>query len=76
LNRWVAELLTNGVEVLAVGNCASYGGLIADKVLQPPPNLIQPSRSPSPTGAVGLFHDPLRGYRATSTPRGTPRGEG
>jgi len=63
LNQWVAELLTNAVAVLAVGNCASYGGLIADKVLQPPPNFIQPSWSPSPTGAVGFFDDPLRGYK-------------
>jgi hydrogenase small subunit len=63
LNQWVAELLTNAVAVLAVGNCASYGGLIADKVLQPPPKFITPSWSPSPTGAVGFFDDPLRGYK-------------
>jgi hydrogenase small subunit len=41
LNQRVAELLTNAVAVLAVGNCASYGGLIADKVLRPPQNLIK-----------------------------------
>mgnify|MGYP001772527012 FL=1 len=61
--QWIAELLPQAVAVLAVGNCASYGGIPANKVYQPPPNFITPSWSPSPTGAVGFFDDPIRGYK-------------
>jgi len=61
--QWIAELLPQAVAVLTVGNCASYGGLIANKVYQPPPNFITSSWSPSPTGAVGFLDDPIRGYK-------------
>jgi len=61
--EWFKKLLNNAVAVIGVGNCASYGGIPANKVLEPPPNFTSPGNgwSPSPTGAIGLFDDPYRG---------------
>jgi hydrogenase small subunit len=61
--EWFKKLLSQAVAVVGVGNCASYGGIPADKVLEPPPYFAYPSNgwSLSPTGAIGLFDDPYRG---------------
>ena len=61
--EWMRRLLKRAVAVVAVGNCASYGGLVANKVLEPVPGLPRSSWSPSPTGAVGFFDDPIRGIK-------------
>ncbi len=61
--EWAKLLFKNAVAVVAVGNCAAYGGLVANKVLQPPPNFKYPTWSASPTGAIGMFDDPLRGIK-------------
>lgn len=61
--EWVKLLFKNALAVVTVGNCASYGGLVANKVLEPPPGFKYPTWSPSPTGAVGMFDDPVRGIK-------------
>jgi hydrogenase small subunit len=61
--EWLKKLMANAVAVVAVGNCASYGGLVANKVLQPPPNFQYATWSQSPTGAIGFFDDPVRGIK-------------
>ena len=70
--EWLRRLLPRAAAVVSVGNCASYGGLIANNVIE--------SRffkdmgfdyfekypkefSKSPTGAVGFFDDPRRGFK-------------
>jgi len=60
---WLKSLLNNALAVVAVGNCAAYGGLVANKVLEPPPGFTYPTWSPSPTGAIGFFDDPIRGIK-------------
>lgn len=62
--EWFKMLMVNAVAVVGIGNCASYGGIPADKVLEPPPYFSYPTNgwSKSPTGgAIGLFDDPYRG---------------
>ncbi len=61
--EWVRRLAKRAVAVVAVGNCACYGGIPANKVLEPPPGWSYPSWSLAPTGAVGFFDDPVRGYK-------------
>ncbi|ABL87382.1 Nickel-iron dehydrogenase small subunit, N-terminal domain protein [Pyrobaculum islandicum DSM 4184] len=61
--EWAKLLFKNAIAVVTVGNCSSYGGLVANKVLEPPPGFKYPSWSPSPTGAVGMFDDPVRGTK-------------
>ncbi|MEM1902621.1 MAG: hyaluronate lyase [Pyrobaculum sp.] len=61
--EWVKELLPNALAVVAVGNCAAYGGIPANKVISPPPGFKTPTWSRSPTGSVGFFDDPLRGIK-------------
>jgi hydrogenase small subunit len=61
--EWLKHLLKNALAVVTVGNCSSYGGMPANKVLEPPPGFTPPSWSPSPTGSLGFFDDPIRGYR-------------
>jgi Ni,Fe-hydrogenase I small subunit len=57
------RLLPRAVAVVAVGNCASYGGLVANKVIERVQGLPQSKWSDSPTGAVGFFDDPIRGIK-------------
>ena len=61
--EWFKKLMVNAAAVVGVGNCASYGGIPANKVLEPPPYFSYPTNgwSQSPTGAIGLFDDPYRG---------------
>lgn len=61
--NWVKVLAKNALAIVAVGNCASYGGVVANKVLEPPPGFKYPTWSQSPTGAIGLFDDPFRGIK-------------
>ncbi|MEL9990630.1 MAG: hyaluronate lyase [Thermoproteus sp.] len=61
--EWLKRLLSNALAVVAVGNCASYGGIPANKVLEPPPGFNYATWSQSPTGAIGFFDDPLRGIK-------------
>lgn len=61
--EWAKLLFKNAAAVVAVGNCAAYGGVVANKVLEPPPNFKFPTWSPSPTGAIGMFDDPIRGVK-------------
>jgi len=61
--EWMRRLLPRAVAVVAVGNCASYGGLVANKVLDRVQGLPSSSWSDSPTGAVGFFDDPIRGIK-------------
>ncbi|MEZ0247803.1 MAG: hyaluronate lyase, partial [Thermoproteus sp.] len=60
---WLKSLLKNALAVVAVGNCAAYGGIPANKVLEPPPGFNYATWSQSPTGAIGFFDDPLRGIK-------------
>lgn len=61
--EWLKKLLSNALAVVAVGNCATYGGIPANKVLEPPPGFNYATWSQSPTGAIGFFDDPLRGIK-------------
>lgn len=61
--EWLKKLLPNAVAVVAVGNCATYGGIPANKVLEPPPGFQYATWSQSPTGAIGFFDDPIRGIK-------------
>ena len=71
--EWMRRLLPRAAAVVAVGNCASYGGLVANKVLEADfmkemgydlfTNWAAKGWSPSPTGAVGFFPDPVRGFK-------------
>ncbi|MCI4409879.1 MAG: hyaluronate lyase [Thermofilum sp.] len=61
--EWMRRLLPRAVAVVAVGNCASYGGLVANKVIERVQGLPQSKWSDSPTGAVGFFDDPIRGIK-------------
>jgi len=63
---WILRLASSDKckAVVAVGTCASYGGLPANKVYQVEQMpLGLPEWSPSPTGAVGLFDDPIKGIK-------------
>lgn len=61
--EWFKELLKNAIAVVGVGNCATYGGFVANKVLEPPPGFKYATWSQSPTGAVGIFDDPYKGIK-------------
>jgi hydrogenase small subunit len=71
--EWIRRLLKHAVAVIAVGNCACYGGLIANKVLEKDfmkkmgYDLFEKWGSKgwsySPTGAVGFFPDKRRGFK-------------
>lgn len=71
--EWMRRLLKRAVAVVAVGNCASYGGLVANKVIEADfmkkmgydlfEKWTKTGWSPSPTGAVGFFPDPVRGFK-------------
>jgi len=71
--EWMRRLLPRAAAVIAVGNCASYGGLVANKVVETEffkkmgfsvfEQWSGKGWSPSPTGAVGFFPDPIRGTK-------------
>ncbi len=61
--EWIRRLLPRAVAVVAMGNCASYGGVVANKVLDRVQGLPSSTWSDSPTGAVGFFDDPIRGIK-------------
>uniref|UniRef100_A0A7C4B9K5 Hyaluronate lyase n=1 Tax=Thermofilum pendens TaxID=2269 RepID=A0A7C4B9K5_THEPE len=61
--EWMRRLLPRAVAVVAIGNCASYGGLVANRVIEKVPGLPSSTWSDSPTGAVGFFDDPVRGIK-------------
>ena len=67
--EWLRRLLPRAIAVIAVGTCASYGGVVADRVLVPPPGFedhkyySKMGFSPSPTGGIGFFPDPVRGFK-------------
>jgi hydrogenase small subunit len=61
--EWMRRLLKHAVAVVAIGNCACYGGLVANKVIEKAPGLSSSGWSESPTGAVGFFDDPIRGIK-------------
>ncbi len=71
--EWLRRLLRHAVAVVTVGNCASYGGLVANKVIEADfmkkmgydlfEKWARAGWSPSPTGAVGFFPDKRRGFR-------------
>ncbi len=70
--EWMRRLLPRAAAVIAVGNCAAYGGLVANKVVE---NDFMKKMgydlfsrwagqlSSSPTGAVGFFPDKVRGFK-------------
>ncbi len=71
--EWMRRLLKRAVAVVAVGNCACYGGLVADRVLESEfmermgynwfKTWSSRGWSYSPTGAVGFFPDKRRGHK-------------
>jgi len=70
--EWLRRILPRAAAVVAVGNCACYGGIPANKVVEAEFfktmgfDLFEryPSGySRSPTGAVGFFDDPRRGFK-------------
>ena len=69
--EWMRRILPRAAAVVTVGNCASYGGLVSNKVLEAPTEDVKSmvegwsakGWSPSPTGAVGFFDDPIRGFK-------------
>ncbi|ALL00445.1 hyaluronate lyase [Pyrodictium delaneyi] len=71
--EWMRRLLPRAVAVISVGNCACYGGIPANKVVEVDfmkklgYDLFQTwtgkGWSASPTGAVGFFPDPVRGFK-------------
>ncbi len=56
-NEWFRRLLKRAVAVVAIGNCACYGGIVASRVLEDG----FAADGESPTGAFGFFDDPVRG---------------
>ncbi len=63
--EWFKMLMKNAAAIIAVGNCACYGGIPANKVIEPPPGFTYPGDgwSKSPTGSIGVFDDPFRGIK-------------
>lgn len=67
--EWMRRLLRRAAAVVTVGNCASYGGVVGNRVLEPPEGwsdhevFSNMGYSPSPTGGVGFFPDPVRGFK-------------
>ncbi len=71
--EWLRRLLRRAAAVVTVGNCASYGGVAANKVLET--DFVKKlgydwfekwtayGWSKSPTGGVGFFDDPVRGFK-------------
>ncbi|AEM37953.1 NiFe hydrogenase [Pyrolobus fumarii 1A] len=79
--RWFACLMKKAVAVVALGNCAAYGGVRANSVATsfggankdllekykatgytPYEQWSKEGWSYSPTGSLGFFPDPIRGY--------------
>ena len=71
--KWIRRLLKRAAAVVAVGNCASYGGIPANKVIAEDfmkkygfdlyKQWADKGWSASPTGSVGFFDDPRRGHK-------------
>jgi hydrogenase small subunit len=70
--EWMRRLLPRAAAVAGVGNCACYGGIPANKVVETGFfkdmgfDLFEKypgGFSRSPTGAVGFFDDPRRGFK-------------
>ena len=69
--EWMRRLLPEAVAVVAVGNCACYGGIPANTVYEAPTSEVKSmvegysakGWSKSPTGSVGFFDDPIRGTK-------------
>ena len=71
--EWMRRLLPRAAAVITVGNCASYGGLIANKVVEADfmkkmgydlfEKWAAKGISSSPTGAMGFFPDKIRGTK-------------
>ena len=69
--EWMRRLLPRAVAVVAVGNCACYGGIPSNTVYEAPTPEVRKmidswaskGWSKSPTGAVGFFDDPIRGFK-------------
>ena len=67
--EWFRRLLRRAAVLVAVGTCAAYGGVVATRVINPLPGFEDPSYyeklglSPSPTGGIGVFPDPVRGFK-------------
>ncbi len=57
-NEWLRRILKRAVAVVTVGNCASYGGIVAARV-----NEGYKADGASATGAFGFFDDPVRGIK-------------
>lgn len=67
---WLKKLLPKAVAMVSIGNCASYGGIPANSVLEEIADylgVLEKIRglgwSRSPTGAVGFFSDPIREHK-------------
>jgi len=69
--EWINLLIKRAIGVVTVGTCASYGGIPGNKIIDQ--DFIEQasmkplldyfkenSWSPSPTGAIGFFDDPIR----------------
>ena len=71
--EWLRRLLPRAAAVVAVGNCASYGGIVANNVIASDlfkklgftqfEEWAKKGFSRSPTGGVGFFPDPIRGHK-------------
>ncbi len=71
--EWLRRLLPRAVAVIAVGNCASYGGLVANRIVERDfvkslgftefEKWEKEGWSRSPTGAIGFFPDKRRGHK-------------
>ena len=71
--EWMRRLLKRAVAVVAIGNCASYGGVVANNVIAEDffnklgfsdyKQWVGGGWSKSPTGGVGFFPDARRGHK-------------
>ncbi len=71
--EWFRRLLKRAVAVVSMGNCASYGGVVANRIIDTDffkkygytefEQWLDKGWSASPTGGVGFFDDPLRGHK-------------
>ncbi len=68
---WALKLIERAEAIVAAGTCASYGGIPGDRVLEPTDQSVSENASlfknkrwsPSPTGSIGFFDDPVRGTK-------------